>query len=155
MGFFTTRLLSQQEINKLADEFKIFDQNGDGYLGYDELREAMGSVKGIDLNEQDLQDLMKKIDTDENGRINYSEFLMVSMNREQLLTNERLDQAFKMFDTNGDNEVSVDEVRAMFTNIKGVDDRMVERALSEIDRKGKENLKFAEFKAMIERLFDN
>lgn len=98
---------------------------------------------------------MKKIDTDENGRINYSEFLMVSMNREQLLTNERLDQAFKMFDTNGDNEVSVDEVRAMFTNIKGVDDRMVERALSEIDRKGKENLKFAEFKAMIERLFDN
>jgi calcium-dependent protein kinase len=80
---------------------------------------------------------------------------MVSMNREQLLTNERLEQAFKMFDKNGDNEVSVEELHSMFENVKGVDERMIERAMNEVDRKGKRSLKFNEFKIMMERLFDN
>ena len=155
LGFFTTRLMSQAELNRLAEEFKIFDQSGDGYLSFEELKEAMSVVKGIDLNEQELREIIKKLDADDNGRINYSEFLMVSMNREQLLTNERLEQAFKMFDKNGDNEVSVEELHSMFENVKGVDERMIERAMNEVDRKGKRSLKFNEFKIMMERLFDN
>ena len=115
----------------------------------------MSAVKGIDMNEQELREIIKKLDADDNGRINYSEFLMVSMNREQLLTNERLEQAFKMFDKNGDNEVSVEELHSMFENAKGVDERMIERAMNEVDRKGKKSLKFNEFKIMMERLFDN
>ena len=79
---------------------------------------------------------------------------MVAMNREQLLTNERLEAAFKMFDKNGDNEVTVEEIKSMFANIKSVDEKMIMRAMNEVDRKGKTSLKFNEFKIMLEKLFE-
>jgi len=109
----TTKMLSQQELNDLAQQFQAFDKSGDGYLSYKEMKQALFSVKGIDMNEQELEELIKKVDADDNGKINYTEFLMVSMNQQQLLTTERLENAFKMFDQNGDNEVSVDEIKAM------------------------------------------
>ena len=114
---------------------------------------ALYSVKGIDLNEQQLKDIIKKVDADNNGKINYTEFMMVSMNQEQLLSNERLEDAFKMFDQNGDNEVSVDEIKSMLEGVKTVDEKMILRAMNEVDRKGKTSLKFNEFKIMMERLF--
>lgn len=63
-----------------------------------------------------------------------------------------------MFDKNGDNEVSVEEIKSMFDQVKGgsgIDEKMIMRAVSEVDRKGKQSLKFNEFKAVIERLFQN
>eukprot|EP00347_Sterkiella_histriomuscorum_P012801 403367176 len=155
MGFFTSKLMSQKEINKLAEEFQLFDTNGEGYLSYDELKEALFTVKGVDMNEQELEELVQKIDADNNGKINYTEFLMVAMNQEQMLTNDRLEAAFKMFDKNGDNEVSVDEIKTMFEHIKSVDEKMIVRAMNEVDRKSKTSLKFNEFKIMMEKLFEN
>jgi len=113
------------------------------------------TVKGVDLNEKELKDIIKKIDADENGKINYAEFLMVAMNKEQLLSNDRLEAAFKMFDKNGDNEVSVDEIKEMFSTVSTVDEKMILRAMNEVDRKNRTSLKFHEFKAMIEKLFEN
>ena len=155
MAFMTTKMLSQQELNELARQFQAFDKSGDGYLSFEEVRQALHAVKGIDMNEQEAQELVKKVDADENGKINYAEFLMVSMNQQQLLTAERLEAAFKMFDENGDNEVSVDEIKAMLQSAKGVDDKMIKRAMSEVDRKGaKTALKFQEFKTMMQALFE-
>ncbi|CDW76891.1 protein kinase domain containing protein [Stylonychia lemnae] len=154
LGFFTTKLMSQAEINKLAQEFQLFDSQGEGYLSYEDLREALFAVKGVDLNEKELKEIIKKIDADENGKINYAEFLMVAMNKEQLLTSDRLEAAFKMFDKNGDNEVSVEEIKEMFQNVKSVDEKMILRAMNEVDRRNRTSLKFHEFKLMIEKLFE-
>jgi len=70
------------------------------------------------MNEQDLKDIIEKVDADDSGKINYSEFLMVAMNTDQLLTDERLEAAFKMFDKEGDNLVSVEEIKSMFAHTK-------------------------------------
>lgn len=106
------------------------------------------------MNEKEVNEIIKKIDADENGKINYTEFLMVAMNRDQLLTTERLEAAFKMFDKNGDNEISVEELKGMFENVKSVDEKMILRAMNEIDRKNRTSLKFNEFKQMMENLFE-
>ena len=120
----------------------------------EDLKEAIYTVKGIDMKEQEVEEIIKKIDADNNGRINYTEFLMVAMNQEQMLTNQRLEAAFRMFDKNGDNEVSVDEIKIMFEHIKSVDEKMILRAMNEVDRKNKTSLKFNEFKIMMEKLFE-
>ena len=44
----------------------MFDVNGEGFLSYEDLREAMYSVKGLDMNEQELQEIIRKMDTDGN-----------------------------------------------------------------------------------------
>lgn len=153
MGFMTTKLLSQQEINTLSQHFQTLDKDGEGFISFEDLWEVLYSMKGIDLNEDELRAIIEKVDADNNGKINYTEFLMVSMNQEQLLSNDRLEAAFKMFDKNGDNEVSVDEIKSMLESVKTVDEKMILRAMNEVDRKGKTALKFQEFKIMMERLF--
>lgn len=42
--------------------------------------------------------MFAKIDLDGNGTIDYTEFLMAAVNQKKLLTDERLQMAFEMFD---------------------------------------------------------
>jgi hypothetical protein len=42
--------------------------------------------------------MFRSVDTDNSGFIDYSEFVVAAMNEKQLLTNEKLQAAFKMFD---------------------------------------------------------
>ena len=42
--------------------------------------------------------MFDSVDIDHSGFIDYSEFVIASMNEKQLLTNEKLQAAFKMFD---------------------------------------------------------
>lgn len=42
--------------------------------------------------------MFNEIDMDGNGTIDYTEFVMATMNEKTVLTNDKLEQAFKMFD---------------------------------------------------------
>ena len=74
---------------------------------------------------------------------------MASLNRNALLTSERLEVAFRMFDTDGNGEISVKELKAMLQRAKQVDEEMVLKAMKEIDGKTKTSLKFNEFKTLM------
>ena len=80
LGFFVQSMLTQQELNHLAEQFKEFDKDGSGALSPDEVKQALREVQGVDYNEQEIQEIIKKIDIDGDGEINYSEFLMASLN---------------------------------------------------------------------------
>lgn len=73
-------MLTQQELNHLAEQFKEFDKDGSGALSPEEVKQALREVQGVDYNEQEIQEIIKKIDIDGDGEINYSEFLMASLN---------------------------------------------------------------------------
>ncbi|CAH2036917.1 unnamed protein product [Thlaspi arvense] len=64
--------LENDELFKLA--FMFFDKDGSTYIELDELREALAD----ELGEPDvsvLNDIMREVDTDKDGRINYDEFV--------------------------------------------------------------------------------
>ena len=54
---------------QLRIEFQRYDKNGDGYISKDELKEVLGKVQT--LTDQDLEDLMKDLDVNKDGRIDY------------------------------------------------------------------------------------
>jgi calcium-dependent protein kinase len=110
LGFFVQSMLTQQELNHLAEQFKQFDKDGSGALSPDEVKLALREVQGVDYNEQEIQEIIKKIDIDGDGEINYSEFLMASLNQNAFLSSERLEAAFRMFDIDGNGEISIQEL---------------------------------------------
>ncbi|KAG7592207.1 EF-hand domain [Arabidopsis thaliana x Arabidopsis arenosa] len=64
--------IENDELFKLA--FMFFDKDGSTYIELDELREALAD----ELGEPDasvLSDIMREVDTDKDGRINYDEFV--------------------------------------------------------------------------------
>ena len=58
--------------------FKRFDKDGDGEIGVDDLCDMMHEL-GYDLEEQEAQDMIFCIDKDEDGMINFEEFVQTML----------------------------------------------------------------------------
>ena len=84
--------------------------------------------------------------------IDYPEFLQATMNKENLFTEENLQTAFKIFDTNNDGNVSVDEIEEII-GITGKCKRnknLIDQLLKEINKnKEEEFFTYDEFKKFI------
>lgn len=91
-------------------------------------------VRGIDFSEKEIDELIKRVDIDGSGDIDYSEFLLGAVTSERLLTEERLEKAFRLFDANGDNMISMQEMKNVLDQCKGVDEALVEKALKDIGK---------------------
>ena len=61
-------------------------------MSREELIEGFRSTRGINFNENDIDELIKKIDADGSGDINYSEFVSTALSSEKLLSEEKLEK---------------------------------------------------------------
>lgn len=62
------------------------------------------------------------MDMDNNGTIDYNEFLTAAYNKEQLLCDENLVQAFKKIDSNNDGYITQKSIKKAF----GIDKQEIE-----------------------------
>jgi Ca2+-binding EF-hand superfamily protein len=76
----------EEEIEKL---FKLFDLNGDGWMSEDEISQAFKAY-GIVLPPQEVQSIIRKMDINRDGKIQYSEFrsVMEDTIKKDILNNE-------------------------------------------------------------------
>lgn len=79
---------------------------------------------------------MNAVDKNNSGSIDYTEWVMATINRESLLSKQRLDVAFKMFDKDGSGTLSLDEIRDLFGNHTGISEKVWRDMLTEVDDNG-------------------
>ena len=95
--------------------FLSLDTSQDGFLSTDELQVGMGQVLGlVNAGSQDWHELVHQLDTNQDGKIDYGEFITAAVNRTKLLNEENLRIAFTLFDKDGNGQISIDELRAVF-----------------------------------------
>jgi len=87
------------------------DKNGDGVLTKDEIKSGYQEYFGRSLNDSEINEMFDKVDADGSGAIDYSEFIVATMNEKNLLSNNKLQTAFKMFDKDGGGSISVEEIK--------------------------------------------
>ena len=75
--------MSEKDVEKLGELFRKIDANHDGFISIDELKNAL-SDEGNWFEMKELKQLMDSIDVDKNGKINYTEFLASSLEKEEL-----------------------------------------------------------------------
>lgn len=63
-------MTTKEEKNDLMKVFKILDKNGDGKLTKEELEE--GYKKSVPIDAIEINELMKKLDNDGSGSIDYT-----------------------------------------------------------------------------------
>lgn len=97
-AFIASQLLTKNEKENLAKIFKAIDKNGDGKLSKEEILDGYDKFFGKTMDKEDVLKMFDAVDIDKSGFIDYSEFVVASMNEKQLLTDEKLLSAFKMFD---------------------------------------------------------
>ena len=96
--FITTQCVSVKETRLLNEAFKRIDKNGDGKLSLDELCGMYSETMTAEEARKEAEKIMKQVDTDNNGYIDYTEFLKVSLDTQKVMSIENLKHAFKMFD---------------------------------------------------------
>jgi len=110
-AFIASQLLSKNEKEQIDKVFRAMDTNGDGKLSKEEIKNGYAEYFGRTLNDQEVDEMYDKVDTDKSGAIDYSEFVVATMNEKNLLSNNKLQTAFKMFDKDGGGSISTDEIR--------------------------------------------
>ncbi len=93
---------------------------------------------------------MKTVDVDQNGSIDYSEFVMATLNKKNLLSAERLESAFKIFDKDNNGYIDVNEIKEVLgrSNTTITDD-VWKDLIMEVDLNGDGEISFKEFQKMM------
>lgn len=115
--------------------------------------EAFHKHRGGNFDEIEIQNLIKMADSDGSGEINYSEWIMTAMDRSKLLTTDKLEAAFKMFDKDTSKTISYEEIKGLLDVLKMLDEDATKRAMKAVDTHRRGELTFNEFKELLESLF--
>eukprot|EP00826_Nyctotherus_ovalis_P010804 TRINITY_DN12828_c0_g2_i4.p1 TRINITY_DN12828_c0_g2~~TRINITY_DN12828_c0_g2_i4.p1 ORF type:complete len:479 (-),score=99.03 TRINITY_DN12828_c0_g2_i4:215-1651(-) len=99
MIFIANRLQSKDEQKRLQSEFAGLDTNGDGSLQREELVSGYIRLGKKPAEAGAIVDrIMAEIDTNNNGTIDFSEFLMANLKMQEAVEDKQLMEAFKLFD---------------------------------------------------------
>ncbi len=58
-------------------KFQKYDLNGDGFISEEELIEGMDHLDSTPCDSNELKRLMKMVNKDENGALNYNDFVKI------------------------------------------------------------------------------
>jgi len=101
--------------------------------------------------EKDADVILQQIDNNNSGAIDYTEFVVATINKQKMLSKERLETAFKIFDQDGNGYITADELREVFNpgNNKNVDEQVFTEWILEVDQNSDGKISLAEFKNMM------
>lgn len=134
------------------ETFKKLDLNNDGVLSKEELREGLKKTK-LYMPHEELDKLISQIDSNKNDKIDYSEFIAMTINKQQALSDDRIKDVFKMFDENRDGHIHLKEFQCMLQGTQKMDDKIWKEMLTEaIGDPNKEELSFEEFKNLLKSM---
>ena len=87
------------------------DTNSDGRLDLKEMRLGMNKFTSLfQMKELDIEKIFREMDSDQNGFIEYSEFLSAAMDHQIYLNEANLLKAFKILDKDGNGNIDKNEL---------------------------------------------
>uniref|UniRef100_A0AAX7UN52 EF-hand domain-containing protein n=1 Tax=Astatotilapia calliptera TaxID=8154 RepID=A0AAX7UN52_ASTCA len=133
------RELRPEEIEELREAFVEFDKNKDGYISHKDLGECMRTM-GYMPTEMELIELSQQIC---GGKVDFEDFVelmgpkMLAETADMIGVKELRD-AFKEFDSNGDGQISLTELREAMKKLMGeqVTNREINEILKDADLNG-------------------
>jgi len=102
--------LEDEDIRNLSELFKALDTKKTGVLTEDEVQEALSNLEGFD-DPEEMRQIVRGIDTSNDGSISYTEFIAAAMDRTFHRSDLRFRQAFQAFDRDGNGEITKAEIR--------------------------------------------
>lgn len=140
------KVMTEEEVTKLWEAFKVFDADGSGAISTKELGEVMRSL-GQSPSDIELRDMIKEVDVDLSGSIDFEEFktLMVSAQGDR---QSRLKLAFSVFDEDGSGQITTNELHNVMS-LFGLTDAELDELIKEVDHDGDGSIDFPEFMKLV------
>lgn len=138
------KTLPPEDLKRLDNAFNAIDLNHEGFIDLEELRKAFLKAD-IDVSEEEVSEMLKTLDSDGNGRLNYSEFLVAALNIKKYIKEKQLKQFFLSVDVSKDGYIDGKKVKAMLNRAgRRIQTKEIERMMSEVGDSEK-RVQFDEF----------
>ncbi|TVT99350.1 hypothetical protein EJB05_55283 [Eragrostis curvula] len=142
--------LTGEQMLAFQEAFSLFDKNGDGCITMEELAAVTRSL-GLDPSDEELTDMMREVDTDGNGIIDFHEFLsLIARKMKDGDGDEELKEAFEVLDKDQNGFISPTELRTVMVSLgEKMTDEEVEQMIKEADTDGDGQVNYDEFVLMM------
>ena len=146
------------QMKDVVNACKLFNQidvNGDGKINKAELLKGLQAKYKSDTLEQDVEQIYKNIDMDNNGYIEYEEFVRAAVSKERFINENVLRFAFRYFDKDGSGEITFDEIEDVFKQSitdKAKVHESLKQIISEVDSNGDGIISFNEFSDIMKKM---
>ncbi|CAN6586445.1 unnamed protein product [Malus baccata var. baccata] len=142
--------LSMEEVAGIQEGFKLMDINNKGKINIDELRVGLHKL-GHQIPDGDLHIMMEAGDVDNDGYLDYGEFVAISVHLRRMGNDEEhLRKAFEFFDQNQSGYIEIEELRNALRN--EVDDNIedvINAIIFDVDTDKDGRISYEEFAAMM------
>lgn len=140
------KVITEEDVAKLWEAFQVFDRDGNNTISAEELGLVMRSL-GQSPSETELRDMIKEVDVDLSGSIDFEEFKALLLSH-QGDRKSRLKLAFSVFDEDGSGQITTNELRSVMNQF-GLTDQELDEMLNEVDHDGDASIDFEEFMKLV------
>jgi calcium-dependent protein kinase len=133
-------LLTNSEVEKMTHLFLTLDTSNDGFLSLSELEQGMNQIMGSSHFE--MKTLIADMDSNQDGKIDFQEFIAAAIKKEIALQKEHLETAFKLIDKDGDRKICKKEFLDVFTDVH---DELWLQFLADVDKDNDGLISYDEF----------
>lgn len=151
--FLATQAINNEELKVLKRDFINLDKNGDGKINSSELLAQY--IKTMDEEEAKaaVEKIMQEVDANHSGDIDYTEFLTVCMNQNNVNSRTNLEAAFRLFDKDGSGDITVDEIKTILGSGQALDMQIWNDIIREVDQNGDGVIDLKEFLVLMTKNF--
>lgn len=140
LTFISTNIMDEDSNKELTKLFKSIDKNNDGRLSHEEI---LNGYKELGLPSSQAEEIIKKVDSDMSGIIEYSEFITAAQDWRNICEKDVLEKAFKTYDIGGDGNLSLQELKML---IPGIENSEWEQFINDADKNRDGLISLGEFK---------
>ena len=130
--------------------FRYFNLSGDCKLTKTELKKGLYNYRNEEQVNNIVDELFLLLDGDNNGYIEFEEFLRACIDKKEILTEEYLKYAYKYLDKENKGNLSVEDINSLF--LEGGNklfEIAITKDISDIDEDGDGNINYQEFKKLM------
>jgi calcium-dependent protein kinase len=146
------------QMKDVVNACKLFNQidvNGDGKINKNELLKGLQSKIKSDTLKKDVDTIFHNIDMDNNGYIEYEEFVRAAVSKEHFIDTKVIQFAFRYFDKDGSGEITFDEIEEVFK--ESIQDKSnvhesLKKIIDEVDENGDGIISFNEFADIMKKM---
>lgn len=149
LSFIAFQMVSKEDSKRLAATFSQIDKNKDGKLSHEELLDAYMQQMGKEAAIEEVTKIMQEVDVNNSGFIDYTEFITACSAKEELLSKENLNSAFRILDADNSGKITANELKEYLACDNNVNKDVWEAMIGEVDQNGDGEIDIEEFKNMM------
>ena len=153
IAFVVHNMPTTDKFGNILKIYRYFNLLGDCKLTKEELINGLSKYREKEEVEKKVDSLFLSLDGDNNGYIEYEEFLRACVDKKEIFTESNLKYAFKFLDQNDSGKLDAQKIVLAFMNNDKAENIKfkiaIEKDINDVDGDGDGEINFNEFKKLI------